>query len=125
RHTRFKCDWSSDVCSSDLPAAASPPPFCLINGKSENDLHLERDPISYTHTHNTHSLTHTQTTPTYTHTPTHTHTHTHTHTRIYRRNYFSHSLSSSHTHTYMEDTYGKEARTTIVVSDRKRTRLNS
>src|SRR2546430_3101340 len=23
RHTRFDCDWSSDVCSSDLPAAAS------------------------------------------------------------------------------------------------------
>src|SRR5260370_39162164 len=23
RHTRFKCDWSSDVCSSDLPAALS------------------------------------------------------------------------------------------------------
>src|SRR5260370_22028955 len=23
RHTRFKCDWSSDVCSSDLKAAAS------------------------------------------------------------------------------------------------------
>src|SRR5260370_5266497 len=22
RHTRFKCDWSSDVCSSDLPAGA-------------------------------------------------------------------------------------------------------
>ena len=44
------------------------------------------------------------------------HTHAHTRTRIYRRNYFSHSLSSSHTHTYMEDTYGKEARTTIVVS---------
>src|SRR6476661_5667566 len=22
RHTRFKCDWSSDVCSSDLPAEA-------------------------------------------------------------------------------------------------------
>src|SRR5260370_30385185 len=21
RHTRFKCDWSSDVCSSDLPSA--------------------------------------------------------------------------------------------------------
>src|SRR4029434_11340797 len=20
RHTRFKCDWSSDVCSSDLPS---------------------------------------------------------------------------------------------------------
>src|SRR5260370_13516771 len=24
RHTRFKCDWSSDVCSSDLPLAAAP-----------------------------------------------------------------------------------------------------
>src|SRR5688572_32721099 len=23
RHTRFDCDWSSDVCSSDLPASAS------------------------------------------------------------------------------------------------------
>src|SRR5260370_30003040 len=23
RHTRFKCDWSSDVCSSDLRAALS------------------------------------------------------------------------------------------------------
>src|SRR5260370_21611450 len=23
RHTRFKCDWSSDVCSSDLVLAAS------------------------------------------------------------------------------------------------------
>src|SRR5207237_3993276 len=23
RHTRFKCDWSSDVCSSDLDAGAS------------------------------------------------------------------------------------------------------
>ena len=22
RHTRFKCDWSSDVCSSDLPRAS-------------------------------------------------------------------------------------------------------
>src|SRR5467141_1428504 len=22
RHTRFKCDWSSDVCSSDLPPGA-------------------------------------------------------------------------------------------------------
>src|SRR5260370_30854100 len=21
RHTRFKCDWSSDVCSSDLPSS--------------------------------------------------------------------------------------------------------
>src|SRR5688572_31948349 len=25
RHTRFDCDWSSDVCSSDLPREESPP----------------------------------------------------------------------------------------------------
>src|SRR5256886_8487765 len=25
RHTRFDCDWSSDVCSSDLSATGSPP----------------------------------------------------------------------------------------------------
>src|SRR5688572_32482212 len=26
RHTRFDCDWSSDVCSSDLTAGSSAPP---------------------------------------------------------------------------------------------------
>src|SRR2546430_8789451 len=26
RHTRFDCDWSSDVCSSDLKPESSPPP---------------------------------------------------------------------------------------------------
>src|SRR5260370_30697649 len=26
RHTRFKCDWSSDVCSSDLPHSKAPWP---------------------------------------------------------------------------------------------------
>src|SRR5207237_5678884 len=26
RHTRFKCDWSSDVCSSDLSVAGRIPP---------------------------------------------------------------------------------------------------
>src|SRR3990167_9029949 len=26
RHTRFDCDWSSDVCSSDLPSSRSPRP---------------------------------------------------------------------------------------------------
>src|SRR2546430_3765135 len=26
RHTRFDCDWSSDVCSSDLTPAPQPPP---------------------------------------------------------------------------------------------------
>src|SRR5260370_16881486 len=25
RHTRFKCDWSSDVCSSDLPGPGGKP----------------------------------------------------------------------------------------------------
>src|SRR5260370_15838538 len=29
RHTRFKCDWSSDVCSSDLPLAPRPRPSDL------------------------------------------------------------------------------------------------
>src|SRR2546430_5228244 len=28
RHTRFDCDWSSDVCSSDL-STAQPTPFLL------------------------------------------------------------------------------------------------
>src|SRR2546430_2061086 len=31
RHTRFDCDWSSDVCSSDLEPAA---PFYLAIGKT-------------------------------------------------------------------------------------------
>src|SRR2546430_4432946 len=30
RHTRFDCDWSSDVCSSDLIAAASPSPAASV-----------------------------------------------------------------------------------------------
>src|SRR5256886_16530404 len=29
RHTRFDCDWSSDVCSSDLPGEVNP----RINGR--------------------------------------------------------------------------------------------
>src|SRR5256886_3747268 len=29
RHTRFDCDWSSDVCSSDLPLAAEDYPASL------------------------------------------------------------------------------------------------
>src|SRR5688572_31550681 len=27
RHTRFDCDWSSDVCSSDLPTGVLAPDF--------------------------------------------------------------------------------------------------
>src|SRR2546430_5832272 len=33
RHTRFDCDWSSDVCSSDLPHTAhttNPVPFLMV-----------------------------------------------------------------------------------------------
>src|SRR5688572_31514375 len=32
RHTRFDCDWSSDVCSSDLNISCAS--SCLKNGKS-------------------------------------------------------------------------------------------
>src|SRR5207237_4730128 len=43
RHTRFKCDWSSDVCSSDLRSAPSAPsgrqeyPLSVAFGKSANN----------------------------------------------------------------------------------------
>src|SRR2546430_19407 len=33
RHTRFDCDWSSDVCSSDL-CRTSTAAACLLRGKS-------------------------------------------------------------------------------------------
>src|SRR2546430_4556447 len=33
RHTRFACDWSSDVCSSDLsPVLETPGPACINAG---------------------------------------------------------------------------------------------
>src|SRR2546430_5362511 len=43
RHTRFDCDWSSDVCSSDLPdrgggvalSIAQLHPLALVAGRSE------------------------------------------------------------------------------------------
>src|SRR4029077_8314236 len=31
-HTRFKCDWSSDVCSSDLILNAVPDNFIVLSG---------------------------------------------------------------------------------------------
>src|SRR4029077_18466725 len=40
RHTRFKCDWSSDVCSSDL----SPRPNLLLAARSiPAALHVSED----------------------------------------------------------------------------------
>src|SRR5260370_3215113 len=36
RHTRFKCDWSSDVCSSDLPAGEFPRSIRKLGGKMRN-----------------------------------------------------------------------------------------
>src|SRR5690242_8061647 len=36
RHTRLTCDWSSDVCSSDLGAVAGPPPPPKTPKKSED-----------------------------------------------------------------------------------------
>src|SRR6476661_10397401 len=38
RHTRFKCDWSSDVCSSDLGHAAAAEP-CLDAAAAESRIH--------------------------------------------------------------------------------------
>src|SRR5260370_41157334 len=32
RHTRFKCDWSSDVCSSDLASILTNPWIRIIGG---------------------------------------------------------------------------------------------
>src|SRR2546430_3555693 len=37
RHTRFDCDWSSDVCSSDLiTLPTSDTPKAFVMGKSQN-----------------------------------------------------------------------------------------
>src|SRR5207237_4430998 len=35
RHTRFKCDWSSDVCSSDLFVMAGVGAFYLLTKRDE------------------------------------------------------------------------------------------
>src|SRR2546427_12025060 len=39
RHTIFDCDWSSDVCSSDLPAAAWKPGISQ-DGTIQDDKHV-------------------------------------------------------------------------------------
>src|SRR5205085_8263980 len=35
RHTRFDCDWSSDVCSSDLTDPAEPMPLLVVHDGPE------------------------------------------------------------------------------------------
>src|SRR5688572_6532067 len=35
RHTRFDCDWSSDVCSSDLTATSANKLLVMIDGRTE------------------------------------------------------------------------------------------
>src|SRR5882762_2264461 len=42
RHTRFKCDWSSDVCSSDLPAARD---ACVLTLTGHGTFVDERSPV--------------------------------------------------------------------------------
>src|SRR6266481_9160104 len=37
RHTRWNCDWSSDVCSSDLCAALTSHPQCERNFGHQHD----------------------------------------------------------------------------------------
>src|SRR4029434_11338695 len=89
RHTRFKCDWSSDVCSSDLVRGdyhwspftfTKPPPshtytICTHTHTQTED---RRQDIQY-RTHKD-GQTNTYSTLYLCHTHTHTHTHTDTHT---------------------------------------------
>src|SRR5205085_4897050 len=42
RHTRFDCDWSSDVCSSDLVAVTGPGAYAFIR-EEEKALHRIAD----------------------------------------------------------------------------------
>src|SRR5688572_33420599 len=36
RHTRFDCDWSSDVCSSDLPKSTPPIEFPIMTAPTSS-----------------------------------------------------------------------------------------
>src|SRR3990167_9805906 len=42
RHTRFDCDWSSDVCSSDLPGANASWKDGAIARNAETNIGLDR-----------------------------------------------------------------------------------
>src|SRR5438270_9847654 len=39
RHTRFDCDWSSDVCSSDLAVYSAPTMPVVVAGSIPPDFH--------------------------------------------------------------------------------------
>src|SRR2546430_5354810 len=42
RHTRFDCDWSSDVCSSDLAEIGHCVHHIAMNGKRPNTLFMQK-----------------------------------------------------------------------------------
>src|SRR4029434_2917196 len=117
RHTRFKCDWSSDVCSSDLlflcernavlqgkiafescnSVFVGKTKYFLFGG-ARSEARLERQMILVrpsTHTTTTRHPLHRDNQ----HTPTHTHTHTHKCICV-----LSLSLTHTHTHTHTENT---------------------
>src|SRR4029434_8867390 len=79
-HPRFKCDCSSDVCSSDLHTG-SHSTFCETSEDKRSHHTETREATTHTHTHtHPHTTNHTpHTTLHHTHHHTHTHTHPHTH----------------------------------------------
>src|SRR5688572_31299278 len=51
RHTRFDCDWSSDVCSSDLRSASALRLDCRQREGSERSVGPRRDGDDYSQGH--------------------------------------------------------------------------
>src|SRR5260370_4905419 len=52
RHTRFKCDWSSDVCSSDLKDKQSPDErfakfLKVVERESDDDRHFVKKAVNW------------------------------------------------------------------------------
>src|SRR4029434_472767 len=90
RHRRYKCDRSSDVCSSDLKLNKMQKKNveCGLYPSFPHSLSLSLS-LSFTHTH----------------THTHTVTHTHTHTRLYA---FTHILTHTDTHSRNTETVFQE-----------------
>src|SRR6266480_2692799 len=52
RHTRLTCDWSSDVCSSDLGGAQRRRPTASVNLVTVHDGFTLADLVSYNGKHN-------------------------------------------------------------------------